>query len=69
MPILSVASLALEGVDGSDTTFRSRDGYVEDTQTQHRQYFVKRKGVYFIKLFTKRGDDGVNTGFTRPGHA
>ena len=37
MPILSVASLALEGVDGSDTTFRRRDGYVEDTQTQHRQ--------------------------------
>ena len=73
MPILSVACLALEGDEGSSTTFRRIDGFIEDNHTQQRQHFVKRKGVYFMKLFTKRADDGLhderNTGFTRPGHA
>ena len=73
MPILSVACLALEGDEGSSTTFRRIDGFIEDSHTQQRQHFVKRKGVYFMKLFMKRADDGLhderNTGFTRPGHA
>ena len=64
MPILAVAELTKEGVLGSTTGFRQRDGFIEDNATRARQHFVKRKGVYFMKLYTKR--DGNNMGFARP---
>jgi hypothetical protein len=64
MPILAVAELTKEGPVGSTTGFRQRDGYVEDDLRRTRQHFIKRKGVYFMKLYTKR--DGPNMGFVRP---
>ena len=66
MPILSVAELSQEGSEWSSTRFRKLDGLIEDNVTQQRQHFVKRKGVYFMKLYTKRSE-GNSTGFGRPG--
>ena len=54
MPILSVAGIAREGTMGSKTTFRLQDGYIKNNKSQQRQHFVKRKGVYFMKLYTER---------------
>ena len=65
MPILCVAELSLEGDAGSDVRFRRRDGYIEDLATGHREYFVKRKGVYFTKLYVPKSKFN-STGFARP---
>ena len=66
MPILSVAEISQEGSQGSDVRFRRKDGYVENNATGHRSYFVKRRGVYFTKLYVlKSGLD--NQDFARPG--
>ena len=73
MPILSVAELSLEGPEGSDTRFRKTNGFIEDNVTGDRQHFVKRKGVYFMKLYTKRScrnkssEQRPDMGFGRPG--
>ena len=64
MPILAVAELTKEGPAGSTTGFRRRDGYVEDDLRRTRQHFVKRKGVYFMKIYTRK--DGPNMDFVRP---
>ena len=66
MPILSVAELSQEGSDGSDVRFRKRDGYVEDLASHQREYFIKRRGVYFMKLYVPRPKNQAS-GFTRPG--
>ena len=69
MPILSVAGIAQEGTLGSTTAFRLKDGYIENNENQQRQHFVKRKGVYFMKLYTKRrvdNDPSDVLGFARP---
>ena len=66
MPILAVAELTKEGPGGSTTGFRQRDGFVENNVTHQRQHVVKRRGVYFMKLFTKRSGDTNNVGFGRP---
>ena len=42
---------------GSKTTFRLRDGYIENNENQQGQHFVNRKGVPFMKLFTERRVD------------
>ena len=62
MPILSVAELSLEGQQGSDVRFRRKDGYIEDLASGHCELFVKRKGVYFTKMYVPR----PSVGFTRP---
>ena len=58
MPILAVAELTKEGVMGSTTGFRQRDGFIENNADHKRQHFVKRKGVYFMKLYTRKRSDG-----------
>lgn len=58
MPILAVAELTKEGDMGSTTGFRQRDGYIENNADHKRQHFVKRKGVYFMKLYTKKKSNG-----------
>ena len=72
MPILSVAELSHEGPEGSETRFRKTNGFVEDNSNGDRQHFVKRKGVYFMKLYTKRLVNSVidkpDKGFGRPGN-
>ena len=69
MPILSVAELSDEGVEGSEVRFRKKGGYIEDTHTGRRCLFVKKKGVYFVKLYVPKGtapQSPLEPGFARP---
>ena len=65
MPILSVTELTQEGESGTETRFRKRDGIMVDNATGRRRHFLKRKGVYFIKLYAKKSGH-QNSGFTQP---
>ena len=67
MPILAAAELTKEGPVGSTSGLRQRDGYVENDLRRTSQHFVKQKGVYFMKLYTKR--DGPNMDVVRPENA
>ena len=64
MPIISIAEESRLGKKGSNTKFRRRDGYIEDNATKERQHFVKRKGIYFMKIYIKNNTNEV--GFGRP---
>ena len=66
MPILAVTELAANGLQGSDDIFRMHDGSIVDLKKNATSRFVRRKGVYFIKVFTP--NDNMS-GFTRPGAA
>ena len=66
MPILAVAELTKEGNRGSTTGFRRNNGFIEDNETHQRQHFVKRRGVYFMKLYTKKTKSKNNQIFGRP---
>ena len=63
MPILAVTELTQEGDQGSEVRFRKKDGFIEDNLTGHREHFVKRKGVYFVKVFVPK----ASSDFIRPG--
>ena len=56
MPILSVAELAKEGEFGSEIRFRVRDGVIMDNLTGQRVHFVKRKGVYFMRMYFRKSN-------------
>ena len=66
MPILAVTELAANGLQGSDVIFRQHDGSIVDLEKNAASRFVRRKGVYFIKVYTP--NDNMS-GFTRPGAA
>ena len=69
MPILSVAEISQEGSQGSEVSFRKRNGFIEDVQSGQRMHFIKRKGVYFIRLRVPKNGKVTQkheTGFTRP---
>ena len=61
MPILAVTELAREGELGSEVRFRLKDGVIIDNLTGKRCQFVKRKGVYFMRLYFPKdvGDKSV----------
>ena len=72
MPIISVAEIC----DGdSDVNFTKQGGTIVDGSTGKTSRFVKRLGVYFIKLrvsrktspMSVRNDEDANTGFARQG--
>ena len=65
MPILSVTELTQEGESGTEVRFRKKDGLMVDNSTGRRQHFVRRKGVYLIKLYVSK-TGSTNSGFTRP---
>ena len=73
MPILAVTSLASNGDNGSQVIFRKHDGEIIDISNNRSSNFVKRRGVYFIKLFIKRDKPSKSIlkkkkpDFTRPG--
>ena len=68
MPIMSVTELAANGESGSDIVFRKNDGAIVDVKSDATSHFVRRKGVYFMKIFTHKNK--VNSlGFIRPGSA
>jgi hypothetical protein len=52
MPIIAVTSLAAHGLQGSDIIFRQHGGSILDIEKDATSRFVRRKGVYFIKVFT-----------------
>ena len=66
MPIMSVTELALNGPLGSDVVFRKNDGAIVDVQTSAVSKFVRRKGGYFIKVYTLKNR---KSSFTRQGAA
>ena len=65
MPILSVAEISNEGAGGSEVRFRRKDGFIEDLYTGKKLPFVKRKGVYFVKLYMPKDDRESKSSFTR----
>ena len=66
MPILSVAELSTNGIDGSSVIFRNQDGVLTDLNSNAASRFVKRKGVYFMKLYVPKDKVG-QMDFHRPG--
>ena len=62
MPILAVSEVAKEGELGSEIKFRAKDGLMVDNLTGRRTHFVKRKGVYFMRMYVRKS----SSGFTRP---
>ena len=74
MPILAVTDISQNGVDGTETRFRTHGGEIIDLTTQNKSAFIRRRGVYFIKMFYKPDQcpddchcDSGSSGFTRPG--
>ena len=69
MPILAVSELSREGRNGSEVRLRQRDGFIRDLQNGNRQQIVKRRGVYFTKMYIRKLDNlSTDSGFIRPGH-
>ena len=66
MPIIAVTELAANGIQGSVVIFRQHDGSIVDLEANATSRFVRRKGVYFIKVYTP--NDNMS-GFTRQGAA
>ena len=58
MPILAVTELTKEGELGSEVRFWIKDGVIIDNLTGHRVHFVKRKGVYFMRLYLSKSKSG-----------
>ena len=67
MPILSVTELSKEGRSGSEVRFRIQDGDIIDNFTGKKCHFVKRMGVYFMRLYFPKptGDSNNSEGFGR----
>jgi hypothetical protein len=67
MPILAVSEISREGVSGSEVRLRQKDGYIRDLHTGRTQPIVKRRGVYFTKMFIrKRPVNASESDFVRP---
>ena len=54
MPIMSVDELCANGELGSDVVFRRSEGVIVDVKSGTSSKFVRRTGVYFMKLFVPR---------------
>ena len=68
MPILSVAKLC---EDGSRVLFNKKGGIIWNPETGEKTHFVKRRGVYFLKLLVPKSSKvrRAETGFARQGSA
>ena len=72
MPICAVSALsACGGEEGSEVVFQNDKGEIVRLKGDEASTFVKRKGVYLIRLFVPRNNEGyiAKSGFTRPGAA
>ena len=68
MPILAVAELSQEGSRGSEVRFYKNHGTAIDNASGERQHFVKRSGVYLVKIYVRKHEsNGSESGFIRPG--
>ena len=68
MPSVAVTELAKEGKTGSEVCFKIQDGEIIDNFTGKRCHFVKRMGVYFMRIYFPKSTGGHNrsAGFGRP---
>ena len=70
MPIVAVNDLSQEN---TEVIFRKGSSELLDIHTGRRSRFAKQRGVYFMKIYYKKGqdagqhDDEQSLGFTRPG--
>ena len=71
MPILSVRNIVRKD---NYVTFRDGGGYIKNVKTGHKMRFVKRQGVYFIKVQVQapspgKASEGLKptAGFDGPG--
>ena len=71
MPIVAVTDISRNGKAGTEVCFRNNGGDILDVTTQKRSAFVRRRGVYFMKLFYKKNQcskpNAIDRDFTRPG--
>ena len=68
MPIMAVVELAANGSKGSDVLFWQHDGALIDNATGKSSKIIKRKGVYFMKIFIPKSRV-AHPDFARPGTA
>ena len=68
MPIMAVTELSENGALGSDIVFRKTDGAMVDVESDKTSRFIRRKGVYFMKIFVPKSQKN-NSDFTQPGCA
>ena len=66
MPILSVTEITKEGTLGSEVRFRRNDGMIVDNSTGRTSEFVKRMGVYFMRIYFPKVQGRSTEGFVRP---
>ena len=66
MPIMAVTELAGNGELGSDVVFRKSDGAIVDVKSNATSRFVRRRRVYFMKLYVPKNRPSESD-FTRPG--
>ena len=57
------------GTSGSNLTFNRTGGQIQDVKTGRNSQFIKRQGVYFIRLRIPKEDHNAeeHTDFVRPG--
>ena len=51
MPIMSIVELSDNGELGSDVALRKQDGAIDNVKSDVASMSVRRKGVYFIRIF------------------
>ena len=72
MPICAVSALSNCGGDtGSRVIFEYDKGKIVKVSDDGSSSFIKKKGVYFVKLFVPKGNqtEVLEPVFTRPGAA
>ena len=65
MPILAVTEIAKEGDLGSEVRFRYQDGEIIDSLSGQSTEFVKRMGVYFMRIYFPKVKGRNNLDFGR----
>ena len=53
MPIVAITDIATNGHDGTETLFRCNGGEIVDFETRNKSNFIRRNGVYFMKMYYK----------------
>ena len=68
MPIIAVNDISQED---TEVIFRKGNSEMVDVRSGRKSRFAKQRGVYFMKVYYEKNqctcDDGVESGFTRPG--
>ena len=62
-PLISVTQLAEVG---NDTYLQKKGGYIENQHTKKRIQLVRKRGLYFLRMWVRIPEKGPEAGFTRP---